>query len=158
MIWAHESSELFPIVIRWGFLAPSMPARDEGITRLLVMILVCAFITPTVLLFPSVSAEGETTIYVDAINCPNTGDGSSSNPYCSIHDAVLASSSGDTIDLANGTYPVTSPIEIHHPLTMIGAQDGNSALQRTSGDASESVIDLRGANNKILIFKLKIIN
>ena len=157
MIWAHESSELFPIVIRWVFLAPSMPARDEGNTRLLVMILVCAFITPTVLLFPSASAEGETTIYVDAINCPNTGDGSSSNPYCSIHDAVLASSSGDTIDLADGTYPVTSPIEIHHPLTMIGAQDGNSALQRTSGDVSESVIDLRGANNKILIFSSDVV-
>ena len=129
-----------------------MAARNEGRTRLLVMVVVCAFITPTIFLFPSVSADGETTIYVDTANCPNAGDGTNSNPYCSINDAVLASSSGDTIEVANGTYPVSSSIEIYHPLTMIGAQDGNSALQRTSGDSSESVIDLRGANNKILIF------
>ena len=129
-----------------------MAVMDGGRMRLLVIAIVCAFIAPTIFLFPSASADGGTTIYVDASNCPNVGDGTNSTPYCSINDAVLASSSGDTIEVANGVYPVTSSIEIYHPLTMNGAQDGNSALQRTSGDSSESVIDLRGANNKILIF------
>jgi len=115
------------------------------------MMLICAFITPTLFLFPTTSAEGETTLYVDAANCPNPGDGTLSDPYCSLGDAVMASSSGDTIEVANGAYVVTSAIEIGHPLTVNGAQDGNSALQRTSGDSTESIIDLRGANGKIFI-------
>ncbi|MDP6334143.1 MAG: hypothetical protein QF479_05855, partial [Candidatus Poseidoniaceae archaeon] len=109
-----------------------------------------ALITPMITLLPNSSAELGTK-YVDATNCPNAGDGTISNPYCSINDAVLASSSGDTIEVASGTYALTSSIEINHPLTMNGAQDGNSALQRTAGDSSESIIDSRGVNNKILI-------
>ena len=119
--------------------------------RVFSMLVVCAFITPALCLFPSASADGGTTIYVDAVNCPNSGDGSSSNPYCNINDAVMASSSGDTIEVASGAYVMGSSIEINHPLTMNGAQDGTSALQRTSGDSSESIIDFRGANHKILI-------
>ena len=88
---------------------------------------------------------------MDASNCPNPGDGTISDPYCSLNDAVIASSSGDTIEVASGAYVVTSPIEISHPLTVNGAQDGNSALQRTSGDSTESIIDLRGANGRFFI-------
>jgi hypothetical protein len=119
--------------------------------RVFSMLLVCAFITPALCLFPGVSAEGESTLYVDTANCPNSGDGSSSNPYCTINEAVIASSSGDTIEVASGAYVMASSIEIYHPLTINGAQEGVSALQRTSGDSSESIIDFRGANNKILI-------
>jgi hypothetical protein len=121
-----------------------MPAKGEVRKRILAMVLVCAFITPTVFLFSSVSAEGETTLYVDSSNCPNTGDGTNSNPYCSINDAVIASASGDTIEVANGTYVLTSSIGINHPLTINGAQEGNSALQREAGGSSESIVDLRG--------------
>ncbi|MDE0708377.1 MAG: hypothetical protein OSB33_05450, partial [Candidatus Poseidoniales archaeon] len=121
-----------------------MPAKGEVRKRILAMVLVCAFITPALFLFSSVSAEGETTLYVDFSNCPNTGDGTNSNPYCSINDAVIASVSGDTIEVANGTYVLTSSIGIDHPLTINGAQEGNSALQREAGDSSESIIDLRG--------------
>ncbi|HJM67906.1 MAG TPA: thrombospondin type 3 repeat-containing protein [Candidatus Thalassarchaeaceae archaeon] len=150
-IWANEGPCLFPIVIRWGLFGDDMPARGERYGRILAIAMICAFLTPTIFLFPSVSAEGESTLYVDAANCPNAGNGTNSNPYCSINDAVMASSSGDTIEVANGTYVMTSSIEINHPLAVTGAQDGNSALQRTSGDSSESVIDFRGSNNKILI-------
>jgi len=115
------------------------------------MVLICTFITPTLFLFPTTSAEGESTLYVDAANCPNAGDGTLSDPYCSLGDAVMASSSGDTIEVANGTYVVTSAIEISHPLTVNGAQDGNSALQRTSGDSTESIIDLRGGNGRFFV-------
>ena len=121
-----------------------MPAKGEVRKRILTMVLVCAFITPAVFLFSSVSAEGEATLYVDSANCPNTGDGTNSNPYCSINDAVTASASGDTIEVASGTYVLTSSIGINHPLTINGAQEGNSALQREAGDSSESIVDLRG--------------
>jgi len=118
--------------------------------KILAFFFLVALITPMITLLPNSSAELGTK-YVDATNCPNAGDGTISNPYCSINDAVLASSSGDTIEVASGTYALTSSIEINHPLTMNGAQDGNSALQRTAGDSSESIIDSRGVNNKILI-------
>ncbi|MEE2747368.1 MAG: DUF1565 domain-containing protein [Candidatus Thermoplasmatota archaeon] len=126
------------------------PRQGRG-KQILAMVLICSFITPTLFLIPGVSADGENTLYVDASNCPNAGSGTSSDPYCSISDAVMASSSGDIIDVANGTYVVTSPIEISHALTVNGAQDGISALQRTAGDSSESVIDLRGANGRFFI-------
>ena len=87
--------------------------------RVLVMLLVCAFITPTIFILPGTSAEGEVTLFVDADNCPNVGDGTSGDPYCSINDAVSASSSGDTIVVEAGTYVLTSSIEIHHPLTCL---------------------------------------
>jgi len=126
---------------------------EGGLTkRIVAIVLICSFITPALFVLPGVSADSGNTLYVDSTNCPNTGDGTTSDPFCSINDAVAASASGDTIEIANGTYALTSSIEIYHPLTMIGAQDGTSALQRTSGDSSESVIDLRGVNNKILIF------
>jgi hypothetical protein len=121
--------------------------------RVLVMLLVCAFITPTIFMLPGTSAEGEVTLFVDADNCPNVGDGTSGDPYCSINDAVSASSSGDTIVVEAGTYVLTSSIEIHHPLTVNGIQSGDSALSgwRAAGGNGESIIDLRGGYGGFLI-------
>ena len=119
--------------------------------RVLVMLLVCAFITPTIFMLPGTSAEGEVTLFVDIANCPNVGDGTSGDPYCSIGDAVSASSSGDTIDVAAGTYVMSSTIEIHHSLAIIGAQAGVDSLQRNAGDNSESIMDLRGGYGGFLI-------
>ncbi|MEE2747262.1 MAG: thrombospondin type 3 repeat-containing protein [Candidatus Thermoplasmatota archaeon] len=118
--------------------------RQQWGRQFLAMVLICTFITPAIFLFPGASAEGETTHYVDASNCPNGGTGSLEDPFCSINDAVLASSSGDVIEVSSGSYVLSSSIQVFHPLTINGAQDGNSALQRTEGGASESIIDLRG--------------
>jgi len=119
--------------------------------RALAMLLICAFIAPAIFGLPSTSAEGEVTLFVDVDNCPNVGDGTSGNPYCTINEAVSASSSGDTIDVAAGTYVLASSIEIHHPLTVNGAQYGIDSSQRNAGGNSESVVDLRGGYGGFLI-------
>ena len=120
-------------------------------SNLVAFSLFLVFIAPMLILLPNSSAELGTK-YVDATNCPNVGDGSSSNPFCSINVAVTSSSPGDIIEVASGTYTPTSSIEINHQLTIKGAQNGNSALQRIAGSTSESIIDFRGDNNKIIIF------
>ena len=104
-------------------------------------------------MLPVNSAEGEVTLFVDVANCPNVGDGTSGNPYCSINEAVSASSSGDTIVVEAGTYVLSSSIEIHHPLTVNGIQSGDSALSgwRAAGGNGESIIDLRGGYGGFLI-------
>ena len=89
------------------------------------------------LLFLSVSlpmssaTQGRSEIFVDVANCPNSGDGSAEDPYCSIADAVIASSPSDTIWVSAGTYELTSSITIPHPLTLKGAGSGQSALVRS---------------------------
>ena len=120
-------------------------------SRVLAVLLICAFITPAIFGLPSASAEGEVTLFVDVDNCPNVGDGTSENPYCTINEAVSAAASGDTIDVAAGTYVLTSSIEIHHPLTVNGAQYGIDSSQRNAGGNSESVVDLRGGYGGFLI-------
>jgi len=49
------------------------------------------------------SAAG-TTRHVDDDTCPAVGSGTPGDPYCSIQDAICASSSGDTVSVAAGTY------------------------------------------------------
>lgn len=46
-----------------------------------------------------------TTWYVSAGACPGPGSGAAGDPFCSIHAAIDAASSGDTVLVAPGTYP-----------------------------------------------------
>ncbi|MED6298296.1 MAG: DUF1565 domain-containing protein, partial [Candidatus Thermoplasmatota archaeon] len=101
---------------------------------------------------PMVSAtQGRSEIYVDVANCPNSGDGSAEDPYCSIVDAVMASSPSDTIWVSAGTYELTSSITIPHPLTLKGAGSGQSALVRSAGDSSETIVDIEQTYGGFLI-------
>lgn len=109
------------------------------------------------LLFLSVSlpmssaTEGRSEIYVDVTNCPNSGDGSAGDPYCSIADAVIDSNPSDTIWVSAGTYELTSSITIPHPLTLKGAGSGQSALVRSAGDSSETIVDIEQTYGGFLI-------
>lgn len=55
----------------------------------------------------AVKVEAATTIYVDDSNTSGIEDGSLGNPYNTIQEAIIASASGDTIDIASGTYNIT---------------------------------------------------
>ena len=90
----------------------------------------------------SSATQGRSEIFVDVANCPNSGDGSAEDPYCSIADAVFASSPSDTIWVSAGTYELTSSITIPHPLTLKGAGSGQSALVRSAGDLTETIVDI----------------
>ena len=109
------------------------------------------------LLFLSVSlpmssaTQGRSEIYVDVANCPNFGDGSVEDPYCTIADAVIASSPSDTIWVNAGTYELTGSITISHPLSLKGAGSGQSALVRSAGGLGETIVDIEQTSGGFLI-------
>ena len=83
-------------------------------------------------LVATTSVAAANTWYVDDDNCPGPGSGTLGDPFCTIQAAVTASSSGDTINVAAGTYVETVTLP-HHSLDIIGAGkdvvtwDGNAS-------------------------------
>lgn len=127
--------------------------RSKMLYRVISIILITTMLGSMLPLSPIASAESE-IIYVDALSCSPTspvGDGSSTFPFCSISESILASSSGDTIEVASGTYNLTQPISIPHSITINGAKSTISALTRTAGDSSESTIDARASSGAFSI-------
>ncbi|MEE3082473.1 MAG: SAP domain-containing protein [Candidatus Thermoplasmatota archaeon] len=112
-------------------------------THLLPLLLVCAFLAPILSTSNAVADGSGTVINVDVANCPSIGIGTPADPFCEISVAVAASSTGDTISVAAGTYVLSTSIEVEHDLTIQGANSATSALQRQAGATSESIIDIR---------------
>lgn len=79
-----------------------------------------------VLLFSSVPAWAQTTIYVDDDNCPGPGSGAMADPYCKIQDAINSANPGDIISVSSGTYDET--ITIAKPITLSGADKTNTII------------------------------
>jgi hypothetical protein len=79
-----------------------------------------------------------TTWRVDDDNCPRTGDGSKDAPYCTIAEALTASSDGDRIVVAPGTYP--EHLLITKSVIIRGAQSGKKATKRSNPLSEESVV------------------
>ncbi len=71
-------------------------------------------------LVATVPVMAQTTLYVDDDNCPGPGTGTQADPFCTIQDAIDASSSGDTINVAQGVYNETVILP-HHSLNISGA-------------------------------------
>jgi len=74
-------------------------------------------------------AEAQTVWYVDDGACPFAGDGSQSQPFCSIQVGIDAATDGDTILVAPGTY--FEAIDL----------DGKAIVLRGSGGAEVTTID-----------------
>ena len=126
---------------------------NRAFSRILTIILICALFSPLFSILPTASADSE-TIYVDVQSCTPLsapGDGSIGYPYCTISEAISSSSSGDTLIVASGEYVLSQPISITHPLTIKGEKYNTSALNRSSGDVTESTIDVRNSNGAIVI-------
>ncbi|MEA3441793.1 MAG: hypothetical protein U9R58_16070 [Chloroflexota bacterium] len=109
----------------------------------------------------SVQAAGP--IYVDDDTCPAVGNGSQTNPFCSIQDAVEAASAGDEIHVAGGTYTGTytetsaSGIEyvqvvfIDRALTLRGGYNADDWAATPDRAAHPSVIDAQRFGRGITI-------
>ena len=69
--------------------------------------------------------------FVDDATCPNTGSGTSGDPYCEIQTAIDNANSGDVIDVAAGTY--AEGIVVNKALTI----QGNNAGTPGSGTRAE---------------------
>ena len=76
------------------------------------------------------------TIFVDDDNCPNTGTGTSGDPFCDIQDAVDHASAGDTIEVDDGTYGKVNIPTGKVGLTLKSASDPVIDCSATTGGAS----------------------
>lgn len=76
------------------------------------------------------SMAAGTTWYVDDDACPGLGTGTVGDPFCYIHDAIISAASGDTVDVAAGTY--TEDLVIPEALTgldLVGAGSGATTIK-----------------------------
>jgi len=71
-------------------------------------------------------------------------DATGSPSYCTIGAAVTAANANDTVQVAAGTYNITTAIVVDKPLTILGAQayvdPRTAAALRTAGAGTETVI------------------
>lgn len=85
------------------------------------------------------------TVYVDAVSCP-TGDGSLADPFCTLQDAVThvnaTAGSGDTIQVAAGTYTTNAQVVISEDLTISGASAVTTIIK--PGFDTGNIGDARG--------------
>lgn len=83
-------------------------------------------------------AFAASTIYVDD-NCSPPANGTSTDPYCTIQEAVNAAVSGDTIQVAAGVY--NESVTVNKSLKIRGIQYGDSATNGWLPAGVESVVD-----------------
>lgn len=96
-----------------------------------------ALVLLAVLLFGSVPAWAQTTIYVDDDNCPGPGSGTMADPYCKIQDAIDAASPGDVINVNPGTYG--GALTITKRITLSGADKTNTIITHIGSPVEQLV-------------------
>ena len=91
------------------------------------------------------SAFAATTYYVDG-SVASSGDGSQASPFKTIAEGVAAAAAGDVVEVAAGTYTISSQITVAKAITIRGADrattiiDANSACRIFNVSAAASII------------------
>jgi hypothetical protein len=85
------------------------------------------------------------TWYVATTGSDLTGDGSQGNPWQTIGHAVATAYSGDSIDVAAGTYNVDATIVVNKALTISGPVGGGAIVQGTNS-AAVCIFELAASN------------
>jgi hypothetical protein len=76
--------------------------------------------------------------YVDDDTCPNTGSGTSGDPYCSIQTAVDNATAGDVISVAAGTYD--EEVNVVTSVTLNGPYAGTNFDGQSSDRGGEAIV------------------
>ena len=99
----------------------------------------------------SLTRGPDVTYYVATTGSDTTGDGSEGKPWLTISHAInQAAPTGDTINVANGLYTITSKILVDKGVTITGNTNnpGNVVVQYASLSTS-LIFDMRGSNATI---------
>ena len=100
-------------------------------------------LTISLMLFPGQAVQAAGTVfYVDDDNCPVPGNGTQASPFCSIQSGINAASSGDTVQVAAGTY--NENISMKSAVVIQGAGQGVSIID---GGGSGSVVTAIGIDS-----------
>ncbi len=103
------------------------------------------------------SAYGQTTWHVDDDTCPAVGNGSQVDPYCSIQIAIDASTNGDAIQVANGTY--VELINFNGKAVSLRSASDNPATTIIDGDSDGPIVTCNsGGTSTTLLRGLTITN
>ena len=94
------------------------------------------------------SIFSQSQICVDG-NSGNTGDGSPTNPYRTIQEAVIKASNGDIIKVAKGTYSEAVQI-VNKKVQLLGGFAGNGDF--SSANPQENKTTIKGTNTAPCIF------
>jgi len=108
------------------------------------------------LLLPGTHATA-VTYYVDG-DCTGPGDGSVANPFCQIQVGIDASGTGDTVQVAPGTYVENITMKSGVLIQGVGAGDDPSTHSIIDGGANGSVVSADGVDSAARLQGFKITN
>ena len=97
-----------------------------------------------------ISIAQASTIYVNKSGSDVTGDGSAGNPFATIQFAINSATSGDTVNVASGTYQ--EDIVINKSLTLQGAGKTETTILRNA--SVDQVVLIQSSDVTITDFKI----
>ena len=109
-------------------------------------------LTVAVVALPGSPVQAE-TYHVDDDSCPAPGSGTPADPFCSIQAGIDAASSGDTVEVAAGTY--YENITMKSGVVIQGAGQGDTIID---GGGSGSVVTANGVDSAAMLDGFTITN
>ncbi len=111
-------------------------------TTLTIMLLVAFFFT----------AKAQTNYYVSPTGNNSNNGLSAAAPKLTIVAAITAATDGDIINLANGTYTITTTLNINKSLSIIGQSEAGVIIKATGTPASAWAINPNKSNTTLSNF------
>lgn len=119
-------------VIRGHKLQASMHTHRLVRTRSLISLLAAVVVGLAAFFvlapFANATVATSNTIYVDAAADTVGADGSSAHPFAAIPAAITAAAPGDTVSVKNGTYTLTSTLNISKAITLSGESESGVVI------------------------------
>ena len=94
-----------------------------------------------------VPAFGQTTWHVDDDNCPGPGSGTPADPFCEIQDGIDASTNGDEVLVAPGSY--NEVINFNGKVIVLRSSDGPEVTTIDATALGTSVVTCANGSRRL---------